>query len=136
MCLSGLQAPYLVYIEVLECDNVTTTPLPSKLLDTAMIRCARSEDDLACYNSANRSPRTVELSVCNDLPLMEYDESEEWTLEDDDIIQVHLAISVYVMLTGATVCSAPPSNGTVVQVKIVKYWSLAVAHVNSMYTLN
>jgi len=83
-----LQAPYLVYVEVLECDNVTTAPLPSKLLDTAMIRCARSEDDLACCDSANRSPRTAESNVCNDMPLMEYDESEGWTLEDDDIIQV------------------------------------------------
>jgi len=83
-----LQAPYLVYMEVLECDNVTTAPLPSKLLDTATIRCARSEDDLACYDLANRSPRTAELTVCSDVPLVEYDESEEWTLEDDDIIQV------------------------------------------------
>jgi len=90
-CFS-LQAPYLVYIEVLECDNVTTAPLPSKLLDTAMIRCARSEDDLACYDSANRSPRTVELIACNDTPLMEDDENEGWTLEDDDIIQVNLSL--------------------------------------------
>jgi len=82
-----------VYVEVLECDNVTTAPLPSKLLDTAMIRCARSEDDLAvCYDSANRSPRTAESVVCNDTPLMEYDESEGWTLEDDDIIQVNLLL--------------------------------------------
>jgi len=75
-------------MEVLECDNVTTTPLPSKLLDTATIRCARSEDDLACYDCSNCSPRTVELNICNDVPLVEYDESEEWILEDDDIIQV------------------------------------------------
>jgi len=88
-----MQAPYLVYMEVVECDNVTTAPLPSKLLDTATIRCARSEDDLACYDSANRSPRTVELSVCNDMPLMEYDECEGWTLEDDDIIQVDSTIA-------------------------------------------
>ena len=75
-------------MEVLECDNVTTAPLPSKLLDTATIRCARSELDLAGYESANRSPRTVELNTCNDMTLVECDESEEWTLEDDDIIQV------------------------------------------------
>lgn len=76
-----------MYVEVLECDNVTTAPLPSKLLNTATIRCAHSEDDLACCYSANRSPMTAELSVCNDGPLVEYDESEEWILEDDDIIQ-------------------------------------------------
>ena len=87
----SLQAPYLVYVEVLECDNVTTAPLPSKLLNTATIRCAHSEDDLASCYSTNRSPMTAELTVCNDMPLVEYDESEEWTLEDDDIIQASLS---------------------------------------------
>jgi len=96
------QAPYLAYIEVLECDNITTASLPSKLLDTATIRCARSEDDLACYESANRSPRTVELNVCSDVPLIEYDESEEWTLEDDDIIQVILWLIL--SLTSSVCC--------------------------------
>ena len=81
-----------MYVEVLECDNVTTAPLPSKLLNTAMIRCAHSEDDLACCYYANRSPMTAELSVCNDMPLLEYEESEEWTLEDDDIIQASLSL--------------------------------------------
>jgi len=80
-------------MEVLECDNVTTTPLPSKLLNTATIRCAHSEDDLAFCYSANRSPMTAELSACSDMPLVEYDESEEWTLEDDDIIQARLVYS-------------------------------------------
>jgi len=89
VCL--LQAPYLVYVEVVECDNVTTEPLPSKLLDTAIIRCAHSEDDIACCNSVNRSPRTVESNPCSDVPLMEYDETEEWSLEDDDIIQASCA---------------------------------------------
>ena len=78
-------------MEVVECDNVTTTPLPSKLLDTATIRCARSQDDLACCDSAvgggGRSPWTAELSACSDMPLVENDENEGWTIEDDDIIQ-------------------------------------------------
>ena len=36
---------------------------------------------------------TAELSACSDMPLVEYDESEEWTLEDDDIIQARLVYS-------------------------------------------
>jgi len=35
---------------------------------------------------------TAELSACSDMPLVEYDESEEWTLEDDDIIQASLFV--------------------------------------------
>jgi len=92
--LLWLQAPYLVYVEVLECDNATTAPLPSKLLNTATIHCAHSEDDLACCYSSTRSPMTAELSVCSDMPLVEYDESEEWTLEDDDIIQASLSLQL------------------------------------------
>jgi len=79
------QAPYLVYVEVLECDNVHTTPLPSKLLDTSIVRCARSEEDITrCYLPLERVVRENDLTgnVENEEPL------DCWSQEDDDIIKV------------------------------------------------
>lgn len=45
-----------MYVEVLTCENVHTTPLPPKLLDTNL-RTDRSEDNLTLYsnNSGNSS---------------------------------------------------------------------------------
>jgi len=46
------KAPYIMYVEVLTCDNVHTTALPPKLLDTNL-RTDRSEGDLTLYSSSN-----------------------------------------------------------------------------------
>ena len=50
------KAPYIMYVEVLECENVHTTQLPPKLLDTNL-RADRDEDSLTIYsnNSAHSS---------------------------------------------------------------------------------
>ena len=41
----SLQAPYIVYIEVVLCDNVFASPLPTKQLDSKL-RSTRSEENL------------------------------------------------------------------------------------------
>ena len=97
-----LQAPYLAYVEVLECDNSNTAPLPSKLLDTAAsISYARSEDDLAsCQLEEHLTRANIEFNgavetVTND------DETGGWSQEDDDIVQVSIVscIDRYYALT-------------------------------------
>ena len=92
------QAPYLVYVEVLECANVNTAPVPSKLLENTL-RHVRSEEDLAHYNTkppaegsssgggtGGSSPRP-EFSVFGNHGA-DYDDADCWSQEDDEIIQV------------------------------------------------
>jgi hypothetical protein len=81
-----LQAPYLVYVEVLECDNVHTAPLPSKLLDTSVVQFARSEEDITrCSLPTERFVRDADPHLCLSV---EVDEPDCWSQEDDDIIKV------------------------------------------------
>ena len=81
-----LQAPYLVYVEVLECDNVHTAPLPSKLLDTSVVQFARSEEDITrCSLPTERIVRDMDPHLCLSV---EVDEPDCWSQEDDDIIKV------------------------------------------------
>jgi len=46
------KAPFIMYVEVLTCENVHTTPLPPKLLDTNL-RADKSESDLTLYSDSN-----------------------------------------------------------------------------------
>lgn len=80
------KAPYLVYVEVLECENAHTTPVPSKILENTL-RYTRSEEDLTVYHarSTDASPRP-EFSVYGN-GNCEFDNADCWSQEDDDIIQ-------------------------------------------------
>lgn len=60
------KAPYIMYVEVLECENVHTTQLPPKLLDTNL-RTDREEDSLTQYsnNSVHSSQINLHAIQCS-----------------------------------------------------------------------
>ncbi|XP_013384891.1 phosphatidylinositol 4-kinase beta [Lingula anatina] len=76
------KAPYLVYVEVLECENSHTAPVPSKILENTL-RFTKSEEDLTLHY-ANCSPRSDFnlYGMSND-----FDDADCWSQEDDDILQ-------------------------------------------------
>ena len=78
------QAPYLIYVEVLECENTHTAPVPSKILENTL-RYTRSEEDLSSYIRSEGSPREFSVYGNND-----FDDADCWSQEDDEIIQVNL----------------------------------------------
>ncbi|CAL1535815.1 unnamed protein product [Lymnaea stagnalis] len=78
------KAPYMIYVEILKCDNTTTSQVPHKILENTL-RFTRSEEDLTqlVQQPINGSPRP-EFSVygtCHD-----FDDADCWSQEDDDII--------------------------------------------------
>lgn len=84
-----LKAPYLIYVEVLECENARATPVPPKLKENTL-RFTRSEEDLSlCRSSelsAEQSPKPEPLSY--GVGIAEFDDADCWSQDDDDIIQV------------------------------------------------
>lgn len=80
------QAPYLLYVEVLDVENPQTSQVPSKILENTL-RHTRSEDDLSiCYTRPEGSPH-AEFNVYGNYA-NEFDDPECWSQEDDDILQV------------------------------------------------
>lgn len=76
----------MIYVEVLKCDNTTTSQVPHKILENTL-RFTRSEEDLSqlVQQPVNGSPRP-EFSVygtCQD-----FDDADCWSQEDDEIIAV------------------------------------------------
>ncbi|KAH9513632.1 Phosphatidylinositol 4-kinase beta [Bulinus truncatus] len=85
------KAPFMVYVEVLKCDNTTTSKVPHKILENTL-RFTRSEEDLTqlvqqqttTVTSTTTTTRGAEFSVygsCHD-----FDDADCWSQEDDDII--------------------------------------------------
>lgn len=54
------KAPYIMYVEVLTCENVHTTPLPPKLLDTNR---TKSHDNLTIYSNTSCNSSQVNLQA-------------------------------------------------------------------------
>ncbi|XP_053382735.1 phosphatidylinositol 4-kinase beta-like isoform X2 [Mercenaria mercenaria] len=82
------KAPYLIYVEVLECENSLTSQVPNKILENTL-RYTRSEEDLATfYHHGNTSPR--DFSVYGSMT--DFDDADCWSQEDDEIIQLHLSM--------------------------------------------
>lgn len=82
------QAPYLMYVEVLECENPVTSQVPSKILENTL-RFTRSEEDLThYYNRSNTSPRP-ELAIYTNT---DFDDADCWSQDDDEILQVMVCI--------------------------------------------
>ena len=76
-----------MYVEVLEVENAHTAPVPSKILENTL-RYTRSEEDLTLsYTRTDGSPRPAEFSVYGG-GMIEFDDPECWSMEDDDIISV------------------------------------------------
>jgi len=87
-----MQAPYLIYVEVVECDNMHVDAVPIRQMEGAL-RHSRSQDDLTSLPalSAERSPHAEPVTVNSCLVSVagcEFDDADCWTQEDDDIIQV------------------------------------------------
>ncbi|XP_070208714.1 phosphatidylinositol 4-kinase beta-like isoform X2 [Littorina saxatilis] len=84
------KAPYMMYVEILQCENPLTSTLPSKMLDNTL-RFTRSEEDLTHFNHlnhrANGSPRP-EFSVYGNGH--EFDDADCWSQEDDEIMSLAL----------------------------------------------
>lgn len=84
--MHSLQAPYLLYVEVLEVENVYSSHVPSKRLENTL-RFTKSEEDLTtCYVRSNGSPHP-EFSLYGG---SEFDDAECWSQEDDEILQVRV----------------------------------------------
>ena len=100
-----LQAPYLIYVEVIECDDVHSSPVPCKMMDSSALRRTFSQDDVAIMSASaasassgdspaeHQSPRgeTVVAGCANSSPptiRCEFDDLDCWSQEEDDIIQV------------------------------------------------
>lgn len=80
------KAPYLVYVEVLECENTHTATVPPKILENTL-RYTRSEEDLTVYHTHNEGSPRPEFSIYGSLG-GDFDDGDCWSQEDDDIIQV------------------------------------------------
>lgn len=77
------QAPYLVYVEVVACDNAHTAPIPCKILESTL-RHTRSEEDLTVLRSAEQSPQ--EEPALDGASAADFDPADCWN--DEDIAQV------------------------------------------------
>ncbi|XP_022083428.1 phosphatidylinositol 4-kinase beta-like [Acanthaster planci] len=79
------KAPYLIYVEVLECDNKHTSPLPQKIMENTL-RYTKSEENLQkFFLSENQSsytpPGAFSVYHLNDV------DHDCWSQEDDEILQ-------------------------------------------------
>ena len=59
------KAPYLLYVEVLEVDNVQSCPIPAKINPTAALRHTRSEENLIDHTTLNTSDSSGNQSHSN-----------------------------------------------------------------------
>lgn len=81
------KAPYLIYVEVLECENSMMCHVPNKILENTL-RYTRSEEDLVTFSQyGNTSPR--DFSVYGNAH--DFDDADCWSQEDDDIIQLQIS---------------------------------------------
>lgn len=79
LCFSTFfsQAPYIIYVEVVEVDDIYSSPVPTKIMPT--LRHTKSEENLG-HDSLSLSA----FSVCGGC----YDDNDpDWSQEDDEISQ-------------------------------------------------
>ncbi|XP_070534523.1 phosphatidylinositol 4-kinase beta-like isoform X2 [Ptychodera flava] len=74
------KAPYLIYVEVLDCENKHTSPLPTKLLENTL-RYTRSEENLPDCHLSDTPPGRFSVYSKND------HDDDCWSQEDDVILQ-------------------------------------------------
>ena len=99
------QAPYMIYVEIIECADVHSSPVPCKMMDSSVLRRTHSQDDVAissasasATSSGNspaelQSPRTEPVYIGsalsgNSTNSYGFDDPDCWSQEEDDIIQV------------------------------------------------
>ncbi|KAI4459127.1 phosphatidylinositol kinase [Holotrichia oblita] len=71
------KAPYIIYVEVLEVDDLYTSPVPTKIMNT--LRHTKSEENLGADTSSLSA-----FSMCG---IMCDDNDPDWSQEDDEISQ-------------------------------------------------
>ncbi|XP_072226636.1 phosphatidylinositol 4-kinase beta-like [Leuresthes tenuis] len=86
------KAPYIIYVEVLECDSFETSPVPVRIPETR-IRSARSADNLDCgtvaNSNANSGVMTSEHRAGSFSTVPNYDNDDEaWATDDIGQLQV------------------------------------------------
>ncbi|XP_028281739.1 phosphatidylinositol 4-kinase beta-like [Parambassis ranga] len=85
------KAPYIIYVEVLECDSFETSPVPSRIPETR-IRTARSAENLDCSAVANANTAgsmTSEHRAGSFSTVPNYDNDDEaWATDDIGQLQV------------------------------------------------
>uniref|UniRef100_A0A1A7YDQ1 Phosphatidylinositol 4-kinase beta n=1 Tax=Iconisemion striatum TaxID=60296 RepID=A0A1A7YDQ1_9TELE len=84
------KAPYIIYVEVLECESFETSPVPVRISETR-IRTARSAENLDCGTAANAnsSIMTSEHRAGSFSTVPNYDNDDEaWATDDIGQLQV------------------------------------------------
>jgi hypothetical protein len=99
----------LIYVEVIECEDVHSSPVPCKMMDSSALRRTFSQDDVAIMSASatssgdspaeHQSPRIeiVTVGCANYSPpttRCEFDDLDCWSQEEDDIIQVGVILVV------------------------------------------
>jgi len=82
-----LQAPYIIYVEVVEVADLQTSPVPMKV--TSALRQTRSEENIAGTNDCASSCVAAERHVNSYSVYSQHDEDSAdcWSQEDDEITQ-------------------------------------------------
>ncbi|XP_056300004.1 phosphatidylinositol 4-kinase beta-like isoform X1 [Pseudoliparis swirei] len=86
------KAPYLVYVEVLECESFETSPVPVRIPETR-IRSARSADNLDCGGAAANAncAMTSDHRAGSFSTVPNYDNDDEaWATDDIGQLQVEV----------------------------------------------
>jgi hypothetical protein len=91
------KAPYIMYVEVLECDDIHCTPLPPKLLDNNLVNYSQSTNNLNT-NSINEESQ---LMNNNDQSSSQLDSSDQPAKKPSS------PKSVKSLSTDISICSAP-----------------------------
>uniref|UniRef100_A0A3Q0QQJ6 Phosphatidylinositol 4-kinase beta n=1 Tax=Amphilophus citrinellus TaxID=61819 RepID=A0A3Q0QQJ6_AMPCI len=83
------KAPYIIYVEVLDCDSFETSPVPLRIPETR-IRSARSAENLDCSTVANGGgSMTSEHRAGSFSTVPNYDNDDEaWATDDIGQLQV------------------------------------------------
>ncbi|KAF3706881.1 Phosphatidylinositol 4-kinase beta [Channa argus] len=82
------KAPYIIYVEVLECESFETSPVPVRIPETR-IRTARSAENLDCVSVANANGMTSEHRAGSFSTVPNYDNDDEaWATDDIGQLQV------------------------------------------------
>ncbi|XP_077404128.1 phosphatidylinositol 4-kinase beta-like isoform X5 [Vanacampus margaritifer] len=84
------KAPYIIYVEVLECENFETSAVPARISETR-IRSARSADNLDCNADA---PVAAVSAASNLSSVHNYDNDDDaWATDDIGQLQVEVQTS-------------------------------------------
>ncbi|XP_063951176.1 phosphatidylinositol 4-kinase beta-like [Lytechinus pictus] len=86
------KAPYLIYVEVLDCENKHTSPLPAKILENTL-RFTKSEENLSRYFNGESAPATHTPPTMYAVYHMNDSDHDCWSQEDDDILQQYSSYS-------------------------------------------